>query len=63
MPTAGVAALQRLELEREKMDQEPDHITTTQARAGTTPHMTRYVLGWGLGLVIFIFLILLFVWR
>jgi len=45
------------------MDQEPDHISTTQARAGTTPHVTRYVLGWGLGLVILIFLILLFVWR
>ena len=43
------------------MDQEPDHITTTKARAGTTPHMTRYVLGWGLGLVIAIFLILLIV--
>jgi hypothetical protein len=52
-----------MEPERAKMDQEPEHITTTKARAGTTPHMTRYVLGWGLGLVIFIFLILLFVWR
>jgi hypothetical protein len=48
---------------RQKMDDEPDHISTTKARAGTTPHMTRYVLGWGLGLVIVIFLILLFVWR
>ena len=46
-----------------KMDQEPDHISTTRARGGTTPHMTRYVLGWGLGLVVVIFLILLFVWR
>ena len=45
----------------EKMDQDPNHISTTEARAGTTPHMTRYVLGWGLGLVIVIFLILLFV--
>jgi hypothetical protein len=45
------------------MDQEPDHISTTKARAGTTPHMTRYVLAWGLILVIAIFLILLFVWR
>jgi hypothetical protein len=49
--------------ERRKMDHEPDHITTTRARAGTTPHMARYALGWGLGLVIVIFLILLFVWR
>jgi putative flippase GtrA len=45
------------------MDHEPDHITTTEARAGTTPHMTRYVLIGGLGLIIPIFLILLFVWR
>jgi hypothetical protein len=45
------------------MDQEPDHISTTRARAGTTPHVTRYVLGWGLGLVILSFLILLIVWR
>ena len=41
----------------------PEHITTTEARAGTTPGMTRYILGWGLGLVIIAFLILLFVWR
>jgi hypothetical protein len=42
---------------------EEEHITTTRARAGTTPHVTRYVLGWGLGLVVAIFLILLFIWR
>ena len=45
------------------MDQDPQHRTTTEARAGTTPHMTRYVLVWGLGLVIAIFLLLLFIWR
>ena len=44
-------------------DEQAEHVTTTEARAGSTPHMTRYVLGWGLGLVIVIFLILLFVWR
>jgi hypothetical protein len=42
---------------------EPEHIRTTDARAGSTPHMTRYILGWGLGLVIVAFAILLFVWR
>jgi hypothetical protein len=43
---------------------EPDHISTNQARAGSTPHMTRYILGWGLGLVIVAFiLIMLFVRR
>ena len=43
---------------------EPEHISTNQARAGSTPHMTRYILAWGLGLVIIAFvLIMLFVWR
>ena len=45
------------------MDQDGEHLTATEARAGSTPHVTRYVLGWGLTLVIAIFLILLFVWR
>ena len=44
------------------MDQDSEHISTTRARAGSTPHVTRYVLVWGLGLVVLIFLILLFVW-
>jgi hypothetical protein len=39
-----------------------EHLTTTEAREGVTPHMTRYVLGWGLGLVILIFAILLLIW-
>ena len=44
---------------------EPDHISTNDARAGSTPHMTRYILGWGLALVILAFavVILLFLWR
>jgi hypothetical protein len=43
---------------------EPDHLSTNQARAGSTPHMTRYILAWGLGLVIIAFvLIMLFVRR
>ena len=43
------------------MEDEGEHISTTRARAGTTPHVTRYVLGWGLGLVIVIFLVLLLI--
>jgi hypothetical protein len=31
---------------------EGDHISTTDARAGSTPHMTRYILAFGLLLVI-----------
>jgi len=36
------------------------HETTTEARAGVTPHVTRYVLTIGLGLVIAIFAIIFF---
>jgi hypothetical protein len=42
-------------------DQQPEHLTTTEARAGSTPHMTRYVLVGGLLLVIVIFAIILFI--
>ena len=37
-----------------------EHLTTTEARAGSTPHMTRVVLGVGLALVIVIFAVILF---
>jgi hypothetical protein len=38
------------------MPKEPtEHLTTTEARQGSTPHMTRVVLGAGLALVIAIF--------
>ena len=44
------------------MDQdEGQHITETKARAGVTPHMTRYVLGFGLLLVIVCYVIILLV--
>ena len=43
-------------------DDEEQHISTTEARAGATPHVTRYVLGWGLGLVILLFFIIYFIW-
>jgi hypothetical protein len=42
-------------------DEQPEHLTTTEARAGSTPHMTRYVLGIGLLLVIVIFALILFI--
>jgi hypothetical protein len=44
------------------MDQEEQHISTTEARAGSTPHMTRYVLGVGLALIVLLFALLLLVW-
>ena len=41
------------------MREEPaEHLTTTEARGATTPHMTRYVLGIGLALVVVIFAII-----
>ncbi len=43
------------------MAEQQEHVTTTEARAGSTPHMTRYVLVIGTGLVIIIFAIILFI--
>jgi hypothetical protein len=40
-------------------NEEPIHIDTDRARAGATPHMTRYVLGFGLVLVIIAFAVIL----
>ena len=42
-------------------DPTPEHVTTTEARAGATPHMTRYVLVIGTLLVVIAFAIILFV--
>jgi len=41
-------------------ENEETHITTDDARAGATPHMTRYVLGFGLLLVIIAFAVILY---
>ena len=38
-------------------DERPEQITTTEARAGATPHVTRYVLVFGLLLVVAAFII------
>ena len=42
-----------------------ERVTTTEARQGITPHMTRYVLGYGLAGVIVVLAIayILFFWR
>jgi hypothetical protein len=39
-------------------DDEQEHLTTTEARGGATPHVTRYVLGVGLALVIILFILI-----
>ncbi len=44
------------------MDDPEQHISATEARGGTTPHMTRYILPISLGLVVVLFALLLFVW-
>ena len=38
---------------------EPVHLSTEDARAGVTPHVTRYVLGFGLVLVLIAFAVIL----
>jgi len=45
------------------MNDGTEHVTMTEARAGTTPHVARYVLGIGLLLVVVIFAAILFVAR
>jgi hypothetical protein len=45
------------------MSEREEHLTTTEARAGATPHVARYVLGVGLVAVVVIFAIILFVAR
>jgi hypothetical protein len=42
---------------------EGEHIDTTSARAGSTPHMTRYILPISLGLVVLVFAALLLLWK
>ena len=44
------------------MDEGEKHIDTTRARAGATPHMTRYILPISTGLVVILFALLLFAW-
>ena len=44
-------------------DVTPERLTTTEARAGTTPHVTRVVLGVGLLLSIGLFALILFIAR
>ena len=39
-------------------DERPEKVTTTEARAGATPHMTRYILGISLALVVLLFAII-----
>ena len=39
------------------------HISTTDVRAGSTPHMTRYILFFGLLLAIAAFIAIVLLWK
>ena len=58
MVSEGALARGTHGFERMMSDERPEQITTTEARAGYTPHMTRYVLGVGLALVVVAFAII-----
>lgn len=45
------------------MSDHREQISTTDARAGSTPHMTRYILGFGLMLVIAAFIAIVLLWK
>jgi hypothetical protein len=45
------------------MSDNREHISTTDARAGSTPHMTRYILVFGLLLVIAAFIAVVLLWK
>jgi hypothetical protein len=45
------------------MDEREQHIDTTSARGGATPHMTRYILPISLILVVAAFGLLLLLWK
>ena len=62
MPSALALAGQTIAFDETEMaDPTPEHVTTTEARAGATPHMTRYVLVFGTALVVIAFAIILLV--
>jgi hypothetical protein len=45
------------------VDQKPIRETATEARAGSTPGVARYVLGISLALIVVLFGLLLLYWR
>jgi hypothetical protein len=52
------------DLQETAMNDDREHITKTEARAGTTVPKTRYILGWSIGLIVVAFVILLIIgWR
>ena len=60
---AAVGRLYRNDVRERVMADEETHLTRTEARAGQSTHVTRYVLPISLALVVILFLVVLFVWR
>ena len=44
-------------------DDQETHLTRTEARGGSSTHVTRYVLPISMALIVILFLVFLFVWR
>jgi hypothetical protein len=64
--TAGTRLLGRYDSYRKQervSDERETHVGTTEARAGTTPHMTRYILPISLGMVVIVFALILLLWQ
>jgi hypothetical protein len=45
------------------MTEDKTHLSRTEARAGSSNHMTRYILPASLALVIILFIVIVFLWR
>ena len=45
------------------MAEDEPHLSRTEARGGSSNHMTRFVLPISLGLLVLVFAVLLVVWR
>jgi hypothetical protein len=62
-PKPGGSRWQPVTIAGGSMADDEQHLTRTEARAGSTNHVTRYVLPISLVLVVLLFLLILFVWR
>jgi hypothetical protein len=45
------------------MAEEKTHLSRTEARAGSSNHMTRYILPTSLALVVILFIVIVLLWR
>ncbi len=45
------------------MAEEETHLTRTEARAGSSNHMTRYILPVSLALVVILFIVIVWLWH